>query len=239
MTKSLATLLVVGLAAAALTPAQAFGWGCSRSFSGSGRFGGSFSHSGSTSGGWGGFSHSGSTSWTSPTGRTYSGSHSGSGSYGWGGASYHGSYSNSWGGSGSYSRSVNYNGGGCYYGYHGYSYPTYCGSTGGAFAAGAVTGAIVGAAAASAAQPTTTVVSPTYVYPAPGVYVAPSTTVVTTPATVVTPSGHLAIGTTVSALPVGFAPMNVNGTQYYQSGSTWYQMKVVGSSVEYVVVPAP
>jgi hypothetical protein len=235
MLKPIISIVIAGLATASVTCAQAHAWGCSRSFSGSGRYGGSFSHSGSTSGGFGDFSHSGSTTYTRPDGQTYSGSHSGSGTYGYGGASYHGSYSNSYGGSASYSGSASYGGSGCYYGYHGYSYPApYCGSTGGAFAAGAVTGALVGAAVASSSQP-----APVYVAPAPGVYVQPAPVVVTTPSTTVVTSGPLVVGTTVSALPVGFQPMNVNGVQYYQSGSTWYQMRVVGSSVSYVVVPTP
>jgi hypothetical protein len=44
--------------------------------------GSSFSHSGSTSGGWGGFSHSGSSSYTGRFGNTYSTSRSFSGGYG-------------------------------------------------------------------------------------------------------------------------------------------------------------
>lgn len=210
-----------------------FAWGCARSVSGSGRGGGSFSHTSSTVGGGGSFSHSGSGSWTSPSGQTYSGSHSGSGTYGWGGATWHGSYSGSGGASGSYSgvavRTP-------YYGYHGSAYPvpvygTYSSSGFGAgFAAGAVTGAAVTAAAASASQPSTT-----YVVPASGVYVAPAAVaqpVVAVPAVV-------PIGTTVTVLPTGFRSEVVNGVQYYQAGSTWYQLRIQNGSAVFVVVAAP
>lgn len=235
MSTRLTALAIAGLLAAAPLAQQAEGWGCSRSFSGSGRFGGSFSHSGSTSGGWGGFSHSGSTSYTTRSGQTYSGSHSGSGSYGWGGASYHGSYSGS-AGSASYSRSVSYNG--YYGGYHGCAYVAPCsGCYGSGFGAGMVTGAVLGAAAASAAKPASTT---TYVYPSPGVYVAPSTTVVTTaPAGTTTVATGVPVGTTVTVLPPGFKSEMVNGVQYYQCGSTWYQMHAGSSGVSFVVVPAP
>lgn len=243
MHKNTIALTMAGLLTTSLLPSQAFAWGCSRSFSGSGRYGGSFSHSGSTSGGWGNFSHSGSSSYTSRSGQTYSGSHSGSGSYGYGGASYSGSYSTAHGGSGSYSGSASYHGGGSYYGYHGCAYPTtYSCSTGGAFAAGMVTGAVVGAAVASAAKPPPP--APVYVYPAPGVYVAPPPVVITTPTTTTTTTTtvvqtSLPIGSTTTVLPPGFVSLNVNGTEYYQKGPTWYQMKVGGNGVYFVVVPAP
>lgn len=244
MNKSTIACVIAGLTAAAITPAPALGWGCSRSFSGSGRYGGSFSHTGSTSGGWGGFSHSGSTSYTGPGGNTYSGSHSGSGSYGWGGATYHssGSYSG-YHGSASYSATYHGGYGGTYYGYHGYAYPApYCGSSGSAFAAGLVTGAVTGAAvgAAVASQPSTV-----YVAPTPGVYVQPAPVVVSNPVVVSSPAVVsttqvvLPVGSRVTALPVGFQSMNVNGVQYYQSGSTWYQMEVGNNGVYYEVVPAP
>ena len=80
------SLTLIAAAALVLQPVEAFAWGCSRSFSGSSSRGGSFSHSGSTSGGWGGASHSGSTSYTGRGGNTYSTSHSGSVS----GGGYHG-----------------------------------------------------------------------------------------------------------------------------------------------------
>src|SRR5262249_28405701 len=72
-------------AALTLLPGKAFAWGCSRSASASGYRGGSISHTGSTSGGWGGWSHSGSTTATGPHGGTYSTSTSASGHYGYGG----------------------------------------------------------------------------------------------------------------------------------------------------------
>jgi len=241
------TTLVI-LVAAALTaavPSHAFGWGCSRSFSGSGRFGGSFSHSGSTTGGWGDFSHSGSTSYTNRYGQTYSGSHSGSGTYGYGGVNYHGSYSNSWGGSGTYHGSAyhtGYYGGPSYYGYHGVTYNTTynngccCCSTGGAFAAGMVTGAVTGAAVAAATHPTST----TYVYPSSGVYYPSGNTTVN----VVNNSGESmpgadAIGTQSTQLPPGAKVMNVNGQQFFQSGPNWWQMRTGPAGPYYVVVPAP
>src|SRR5438034_1208928 len=78
------SLTLIAAAAVVLQPVEAFAWGCSHSSSGGGSRGGSFSHSGSTSGGWGGASHSGSTSYTGRGGNTYSTSHSGSASYGGG-----------------------------------------------------------------------------------------------------------------------------------------------------------
>jgi hypothetical protein len=225
--------LAAALLSALLPSTTAFGWGCSRSFSGSGRYGGDFSHSGSTSGGWGNVSHSGSTSYTSPSGQSYSMGHSGSGSAGWGSASYSGSAYGPHGGTASYSGSVSGASGyhGAYYGYHGYAAPPPCcyGSYGSGFGAGMVTGAVVGAAAASAAKPSTA-----YVYTTPGVYVAPP------PPTVVTaPALALPVGASVTVLPAGFTSEMVNGVQYYQAGSTWFQMRVSGTTVSYVVVSAP
>jgi hypothetical protein len=53
---------------------DALAWGCSRSCSGSGNYGGSFLYSSSSSGGYGSYSHSGSTTATGRYGNTYSGS---------------------------------------------------------------------------------------------------------------------------------------------------------------------
>jgi hypothetical protein len=232
------TFAVTALALLLATSETCFAWGCARSVSGSGRWGGSFSHSSSTSWGGGSFSHSGSGSWTSPSGQTYSGSHSGSGTYGWGGATWHGTYSGSGGASGSYSGAAVRT---PYSGYHGYAYPVPAygcyGSSGfgAGFAAGAVTGAAVTAAAATASQPSTT-----YVVPASGVYVAP--TVVTQPVVVAAPAvvpAAVPIGTTVTVLPTGFRSEVVNGVQYYQAGSTWYQLRIQNGSAVFVVVPAP
>jgi hypothetical protein len=78
-------LTIIAAAALIMLSLEAFGWGCSRSFSGSGRFGGSFSHSGSTSGGAGGWSHSGSTTATGRYGNSYTASRSASGYGGYGG----------------------------------------------------------------------------------------------------------------------------------------------------------
>ena len=85
------SLSIITAAALITLPLEAFGWGCSRSFSASGRYGGSVSHSGSTSGGWGGWSHSGSTTATGRYGGSYTTSHSSSGNY-QGGYHYGGSY---------------------------------------------------------------------------------------------------------------------------------------------------
>lgn len=98
---------------------------------------------------------------------------------------------------------------------------------------GAVVGGVAGAAIASASKPSTTVV---YAAPPAGVYVAPTAPVVIS-APVTAPV--YTIGTTVTALPLGFTSENVNGVQYYQSGSTWFQMQVGASGVYYQVVPAP
>lgn len=229
-------LIGLSLVASLASADRTFAWGCGRSFSGTDRFGGSVSHSSSTSGGWGDFSHSGSTSYTTRDGQSYSTSHSGSGTYGGGNVSYSGSATGPHGGTASYSGSASaYGYHGAYYGYHGYSCPPPCcyGSYGSGFGAGMVTGAALGAvttaAVASAAKPPAT----TYVYSTPGVYVAPPVVV---GAPLVAP---LAVGTTVTVLPAGFTSEVVNGIQYYQAGATWYQMRVVGTSVQYVVVPAP
>jgi hypothetical protein len=83
-------LSVTTVVALSVITCDARAWGCSRSGSFSGSNCGSFSHSGSSSGGGGNYSHSGSTTATGRYGNTDSGSHSGSGSYGYGGGSYHG-----------------------------------------------------------------------------------------------------------------------------------------------------
>ena len=107
---------------------------------------------------------------------------------------------------------------------------------------GAVVGGVAGAAIASASKPSTTVV---YAAPPAGVYVAPTAPVYvpvpTAPVVISAPvtAPVYTIGTTVTALPLGFTSENVNGVQYYQSGSTWFQMQVGASGVYYQVVPAP
>ena len=98
LSKILIFSVTTAVALSVLT-SDALAWGCSRSSSGSGNYGGSFSHSSSSSGGYGSYSHSGSTTATGRYGNTYSGSHSSSGNY------YHG-YST--GGYGAY----HYGGGG-------------------------------------------------------------------------------------------------------------------------------
>ena len=87
--------------------------------------------------------------------------------------------------------------------------------------AAAVAGFAVGAAVASAARPTVVVApSPVVVSPAP-VYVTPM------------------MGTSTTVLPPGAHVMNVNGTQYYQLGSTWYRPYFGSNGVYYTVVSPP
>ena len=88
--------------------------------------------------------------------------------------------------------------------------------------AAAVGGFLAGAAVASAARPAVVVnPAPVVINSAP-VYV-----------------GSPMIGTTVSVLPQGCSTMDVNGTHYYQLGSTWYRPYFGGSGVYYQVVAAP
>jgi hypothetical protein len=88
--------------------------------------------------------------------------------------------------------------------------------------AAAVGGFLAGAAVASAARPAVVVnPAPVVINQAP-VYV-----------------GSPMIGTTVSVLPPGCSTMDVNGTHYYQLGSTWYRPYFGGSGVYYQVVAAP
>ncbi len=113
-------------------------------------------------------------------------------------------------------------------GYHGgaYYHPAYhpAGCYGCGAAAGAVAGLAVGAAVASAARPATVVVTqPAYIAPQP-VYVA---------------QGYVPIGTQFAALPAGAQSMVVNGTNYYQSGPTWYKPYFGSNGVYYEAVPAP
>lgn len=236
--KTFATLVAASLMT--FVPSRAFGWGCSRSASGSGDRGGSYSHTSSTSGGYGSFSHSGSTPYTSPSGQSYSGSYSGEGVYGGGSAAWHGSYSGT-NGSANYAGAATnhpsyYGGSTGYAGAAVYHPPTYYGAYGssstncyaaGAFGAGVVTGAAV-----TTAPPVTNV----YVAPAAGVYVAPSPYVVSAAPVVASPTP---IGSTVTVLPPGYVAMNINNTEYYQVGTTYYQMRMGGNGAYFVVVPAP
>ena len=103
----LSKILILGVTTAvalSVLTSDALAWGCSRSSSASGNYGGSFSHSSSSSGGYGRYSHSGSTTATGRYGNTYSGSHSSSGNY------YHEGYST--GGYGAYHYGGCYGGGG-------------------------------------------------------------------------------------------------------------------------------
>jgi hypothetical protein len=110
-------------------------------------------------------------------------------------------------------------------GYHGGAYYHGGGGCYGCGAAGLAVGMMAGAAIASSAKPTTVVVQ------------QPTTVVVQQPAYVV--QGNLPIGTQVAALPPGASSMVVNGTNYYQSGPTWYKPYFGSSGVYYEVVPTP
>ena len=121
---------------------------------------------------------------------------------------------------------VAYRGGCCWHG--GYS----CGgvSTGTAVAAGLAglaTGALIGSAAARANQPAY-VVAPTPVYPAP-YYAAPP---------VVVPPMAM-IGSIYYSLPPGAQSANINGTQYYVLGNTYYRPFFGSNGVYYEVVANP
>ena len=118
--------------------------------------------------------------------------------------------------------------GGAAYGYHGNTfvgvhntYVTGVHQAGGCYGCGAAAaavgglavGAMAGAAMASASQPTTTVV-------------------VQQPPAVV-------VGTQVASLPGGCERMTVNGTTYYQCGSSWYKPGFGADGVYYQAVPVP
>jgi len=47
------------------------------------------------------------------------------------------------------------------------------------------------------------------------------------------------IGSIVRTVPPQCVPVNVNGIAYQQCGSTWYQPKYVGTTVQYIVVVPP
>ena len=103
-------------------------------------------------------------------------------------------------------------------------------STGTAVAAGfagLAAGAMIGSAVARANQPTY-VVAPTAVYPAP-YYAAPP---------VVVPLAA-AIGTIYYSLPLGARSANINGTQYYVLGNTYYRPYFGSNGVYYEVVANP
>ncbi len=127
---------------------------------------------------------------------------------------------NAWVAAGGYHGGAYYHGGG----YHGGAY-YHGGGCYGCGAAGLAVGMMAGAAIASSAKPTTVVVQ------------QPTTVVVQQPAYVV--QGNLPIGTQVAALPPGASSMVVNGTNYYQSGPTWYKPYFGSSGVYYEVVPTP
>jgi hypothetical protein len=107
-----------------------------------------------------------------------------------------------------------------------------CGvSTGTAVAAGfagLAAGAAVGSAVARASTPAY-VVAPTPVYAAPYYYAAPPV--------VVPPTAP--IGSIYYSLPPGAQSANINGTQYYVAGSTYYRPYFGNNGVYYQVVPNP
>ena len=108
----------------------------------------------------------------------------------------------------SYNRGGSYRAPGGAYGYRGGSYYSN-GQAAGAAAVGLAVGAIAGAAVANSNnQPSTTVI-------------------VEQPA--------MAIGTNLNSLPGGCTSTSINGTQYFQCGSSW--MRAYGSY--YQVVPTP
>jgi hypothetical protein len=125
---------------------------------------------------------------------------------------------NAWVAAGGYHRYGGYHGVVAVGGYHG-------GGCYGCGAAGLAVGVMTGAAIASASHPTTVVVQ------------QPATVVVQQPAYVV--QGNLPIGTQVASLPPGSSSMVVNGTNYYQSGPTWYKPYFGSSGVYYEVVQVP
>lgn len=132
------------------------------------------------------------------------------------------------------------------YGHVGYTHVSYggcyhsgwsCGgvSTGTAVAAGVAglaTGAIIGAAVAR--PPVVVAPAPVYVAPAP-VYVAPAP-VVAAPV-YIPPTAP--IGSVYYALPTGAQSANINGTQYYVLGSTYYRPYFGSNGVYYQVVANP
>jgi len=123
---------------------------------------------------------------------------------------------------------VAYRGGCCWHG--GYS----CGgvSTGTAVAAGfagLAAGALNGSAAARASQPAV-VVAPTPVYAAPYPYYTAPPVVV--PATA-------GIGSIYYSLPPGAQSANINGTQYYVLGNTYYRPYFGSNGAYYEVVANP
>ena len=118
-------------------------------------------------------------------------------------------------------------GGGCYHG--GYS----CGgvSTGTAVAAGIAglaTGALIGSAVARANTPAV-IVAPTPVYASPYYYGAPP---------VVVPAAA-PVGSIYYSLPPGAQSANINGTQYYVVGNTYYRPYFGNNGVYYEVVANP
>jgi hypothetical protein len=121
---------------------------------------------------------------------------------------------NAWVAAGGYHGGAVYHGGSYYHG----------GGCYGCGAAGLAVGVMAGAAIANASKPTTVVVQqPAYVVQQPAYVV----------------QGNLPIGTQVASLPPGSSSMVVNGTNYYQSGPTWYKPYFGSSGVYYEVVPTP
>ena len=120
-----------------------------------------------------------------------------------------------------------YHGGACWHG--GYS----CGgvSTGTAVAAGfagLATGALIGSAVAHANTPAY-VVAPAPGYASPYYYPPPP---------VVVPA-VAAVGSIYYSLPAGAQSANINGTQYYVLGDTYYRPYFGNNGVYYTVVANP
>jgi hypothetical protein len=115
-------LSLAALAGVSFLSTPAWSWGGSHSFAAAGVHGGSISHTGWAEGGYRGAVTGGSTSVTTPDGNTYSHSH------------VDGATTRPYGGS--------------YYGYNGYSYPTY--PVGGCYGSGFGAGLVTGAALANA-----------------------------------------------------------------------------------------
>jgi len=166
-------------------------------------------------------SHGGSASWSDGSGSAH-GANGGSAAWSNGSGYAHGANGGyaTWSGGSSYSH-----GGAACFGCGGggvYRPPVYYGSTGysgatvaAAGVAGLAVGAMVGAAAASNAAPTTVIVQQP---------MAPA---------------YMPLGTSLSYLPGGCNSININSGQYYQCGPNWFRPFFGSNGAYYQVVPAP
>jgi len=116
--------------------------------------------------------------------------------------------------------------------YYGSAYHGGCSNCwdGGAAAAGAVLGMATGAAIASSSSAAATSTA----YNA-GV----ATGVAAATGTAAAIPINYAMGVNYGALPAGAKMINTNGTNYYVSGSTWFQPAFGPNGVYYRVVPVP